>query len=196
MPKFFTEDGTEVEGFTKEEVDAINAEKERLATELADREDHLKKKTEELAGLRGQNKKLSEMTEEEKKRYSAVELELKKNQEELAGILETQKGQKRESMFDRLTGNDPKIKEKAKEHYGLISLPDDTDEAMLRRAQYAVNNARADLGLLTGETIGRTFSTTGDVPTFGTQGEKKFTETERGKAAEKEIFGDIIGDNK
>lgn len=185
------EDGETIEAYTKEELDAIATEKEKLASELADREEHLKRKTEELAGLRGQNKRLADMSEEEKKRYSATELELKAKQEEIDNWRKNEHEGKRNAILDKLTGGNEELLKKANEHYGMISISDDTPENMIRRAQYAVNNARTDLGLTSAESLGGSFGTTGDAPTFGTKDGKRFADTEKGKALDKELFGDI-----
>lgn len=195
MAKFLDENGNEVEGFTKEEVDAIAKERDEAIAKAAEADEHLKIKTGEFVLAQKKFKRTEELTAEEKQKMGAEALALQQRIQDQEDLRKKDLEDSRSAIFEALAGKDPKIKEKLVEKYGLIQLPEGSVAEVRLRASQAMNWALSELGIQERvQPIEDVINTALGVPprTKSSDETKNFAETEGGKKAEKELFGNIL----
>jgi Skp family chaperone for outer membrane proteins len=198
MPiKAFDENGEEIEVYSKDEVTPILTEKEKLAAEIAAKEEKIQEQGRNLTGLRQkyevETKRLADMSEEDKAKLSEAQISLMKRTEELEDAKRREHDSKRNRILEEMSQGDEKLRKEIDKHYGLINLPEETEEEIMQRARYARQNASLDLGLVSeGPGIGAGLGGGSRVPNAGI---KPAASTERQKAIDTALFGDILGNN-
>lgn len=199
MPfKHINDDGTEVEAYSKEELDAVSEKANALEKEKADLEVKFAEQNQNFYNLRNANKKLSEMTEEEKKKLSVVEQQLLQNQEEFANQRKKDLDASKEALFTSVAGNNPKMLEKLKEKYGLVQMPEGSVEEIKAKLSQVVPWAKAELGITETRPIETIILAPGQNPVITPMDEgKSFADTPEAKVAETALFGrEISSENK
>ena len=149
MPITQTIDGEEVTLYTPEEVEQLNSEKARLAQE----NERLAQENKEKAT---NFRRLNQMTEEEKERYSQAELENRKMIEQLMdeknALVEqlTQKekdeiNKARERAFDKIVGNNEELKNQLLQKYQMVNIEEKDSESVWQRAEAAALMAKIEI---------------------------------------------------
>lgn len=197
--KILDEDGNEEEVFTADEFKEasqkaadLTTEREKLANDIKERDAKIAEQAGQLTGQRGVIKKYSEMGESDKAKLSAVERQLLEKDELLENERKGARTLKRTSIFDKVVGSDDKLKEAAQRHYDLLgTLPESTDEDIARRAAYAVNNARMDLGISEGpNALNVALGAVGIAPTIKAKDEgKSYADSQQGQQLSSALFG-------
>ena len=122
----------EVEGKTKEQLDALTKERDDLA-----KKDH-------------NFRQLENLTEEQKKEKLAVEKQLKEKDDLLLAAKNEAKnfviGTYKDNQVDKLAGKDAKLKESIQAHLKNISGPEDTQDQINTKLRSAYVLATNDLG--------------------------------------------------
>jgi hypothetical protein len=195
--KIENDEGKEIEVFTAEEV----AAREKAAGEAVGKTEgeknaalqaELEKARRVLSEKTDNFKKLHEMTEEEKSKMSAAQIESAKRmeaaetrasalEEEIKKDKTTRSDKAREKALARYSGTDEKVKEKLVENYKLINLPEGDEDEINRKVEAAWNM----MGVGKPKVNPLNQSWQGDAPNKGSS--ENFAESERGKAALKNM---------
>lgn len=177
---------------------------ERLRAELAEKEAHLKKKSEQFHNLRNQKfRSFSEMTPEEKELYTPEQLEVFERQEILANELEQTKAQQRKQLDDyrtqqitKLSGGDKTV---AKQLESNLSRLAGYDSASTQSEidQY-IGDAWKLLGNATPNPLSQAISGGGGMAPNAqpTKKDDGFAETEEGKGLAQAMGLPINNDKK
>ena len=143
------ETGEEIDVYTQEDLDAIQAEKQALLDEAEKLRKVNIEKTENL-------KKLRDMSEEDKGRYTAEQIELIRRTEEQAEQLEALRSEsvdKEQREFERNkeaalkqyhNGNED-MKAKIEANWDLVNLPGTTLDVVAARAEHAARLAQIEM---------------------------------------------------
>lgn len=150
--KQINEDGEEVEieVFTQEEANAIAAQKaeeekarlqEDFEKQLAEKDEHLKKKTDEFVqakqGMKGKEEGLTEKEQLLEEKIA----EATRIAQEAVSQVELAKTQKNDSiknmLIESLVGGDEDLKKKLSEAYDLVSIPIEAEGDIQRRMSFA-----------------------------------------------------------
>jgi len=204
MPQSYINDvGETVEAYSAEEVAAINAEKAAAEAAAAEAKEHLAKKTDEFVrakqGLTGEIKKLADMSEEEKAKMSASEQELRGRLEQQEEVTKRERDAAKEAMFIAVAGSNADLLAKLKEKYALVTLPEGTTEEIRTRINSVAPWAFSELGIVERRPvpIEAAILGGGEAPRSREDGETRFADTEKGKAATEHFFGNVLPkDNK
>ena len=135
MPNYFDADGNEFElNVEPDKLVETFASLEEKNTAIAAKEEELKVAQEKLEKLENKDlnfKKLRDMSEAEKEKFTANELEHKSEVEKLQEEISGFKSSYHTNMFDKqikaLVGTDEKLKLKVEEEYKTIQMPSDTE---------------------------------------------------------------------
>lgn len=142
----------ELEKQIKEAEEAGAKQKEEYEKTIAEKDELIKQKTEDVVGARKKFKRLEEMSEEEKEAMTEKELELQERQEALdarqaaseKAMKETQQREvdaRRANAIKRIAGDDEELQAKIEANYGRITDASkaQTEEEIRSIAQDAYN---------------------------------------------------------
>ena len=195
----FDSEGVEHEVFTQEEVDTAHEELTQKVTDAetatTEAKDHLKEKTDEFIKAKQGHKRFSELSEEEKKQMTTDQLATMEQLDELKVNQETERTNSKEAFFVAAAQGDEKVLEKLKENYEIMNMPETTTAEIQARINRALPMTYNDLGITERKpvSLGSVIVGGGAAPATEGEGEKKkFSETDKGKAIDKEIFGAVL----
>jgi DNA repair ATPase RecN len=145
MPNYFDADGNEFElAVEPDKLVETFAGLEEKDKALAENAEALKKAEEELQKLQNKDlnfKKLRDMSDAEKEKFTAAELEHKAEIEKLQEQISGFKDSYHTNMFDKqiktLVGTDEKLKLKVEEEYKNIQMPGDTEAQVSEKLKRA-----------------------------------------------------------
>ena len=192
------DEGEEVEAYSQEEMDAKETEhKEALTvaeTKATDAEDHLKQKTDQFVQAKAGFKKLADLSDEEKGKLTEEQIAMRTQLEETQAVQETERKDAKEAMFKVAAQGNEEMLTKLKENYDLINMPEGSTTEIQDRINRVIGMTYNDLGIVEKKPISieSTFASGGAVPRVTPEEEKKFSETEKGKDMEKQIFGSVL----
>jgi hypothetical protein len=198
--KAFNEEGEELELFSQEELDAKIAEIEtKKNEEVEEAKKHLAEKTDEFVRAKNGFKQFSQLTEEEKQKMSAENQAVLQQIEELKVNQTNEREATKEAMFKAVSGGDEAVLAKIKEKYSMVNMPESTTEEINARINAVSGWAFNELGIIERKPmrIETTIMGSGSVPRSKDENDKRFSETEKGKQMEKNVFGNVLPtDNK
>ena len=198
--KAFNEEGEELELFSQEELDAKIAEIEtKKNEEVEEAKKHLAEKTDEFVRAKNGFKQFSQFTEEEKQKMSAENQAVLQQIEELKVNQTNEREATKEAMFKAVSGGDEAVLAKIKEKYSMVNMPESTTEEINARINAVSGWAFNELGIIERKPmrIETTIMGSGSVPRSKDENDKRFSETEKGKQMEKNVFGNVLPtDNK
>lgn len=192
MPKVIKneEEGTEEELYTPDEYKALQDEKDALATEKTALEERALK-AERVSAEKTENfKKLNEMTDEEKSKFTAAQLEDRKrieavearNAELESKLTDKEKGEIESAKtkgFNK-AGDNVELKTKLQANYDMLGLPEDTPANVELRMQKAWEITAATSG---SNPINDVWDGAAPQMKKDKDEKEKFIESDKGKAA-------------
>jgi chromosome segregation ATPase len=155
-PVYFDEDGNEVE--LDKSIDEIQKSYQEQTQQFEEfkktKEEEVKVINEKLSKLENKEfnfKALRDMTEEEKGKLSAMELQLKQQQEkhdeEIKNIKQTFIGNAKEEVLNKLAGQNEEVRKKVLEAYDSLNLKDESKADIEARMKAAYKLAvGSDIG--------------------------------------------------
>lgn len=199
MPvKFLNDDGVEQEAFTSEELTAERTRAETAEAAVKEAQDALKQKTDDLVkmkrGHEGEIKKLVDMSEEEKGKLTADQIQSMQRIEALEGSAKGDREAAKEAMFAAAAKGDVKVLEKLKEKYGMVTMPEGTVTEITARINSIIPWAYSEMGIVERQPmpLESVIVGGGDAPRQRKEGGTRFADTTQGKAIADEIFGSML----
>lgn len=193
MPfKYVNDEGAEVEAYTADEITAERNAKELAVKDANEARTALATKTNDIVSMRQGFKRLADMNEEEKAKLSEEQRVTMQRLETVEAARQRDLEEGKEALFDKLSGNDPKVKEKLKEKYSLVQMPEGSLSEISARLQSVSTWAFAELGMVNNRPIAPVLPGGGGAPVFQAPGSTRFAETPQAKKLESELFGDIV----
>lgn len=182
---------TQVETVTKER-DAAVGDVTKLGADLKKKDEIIDQKNKDIVGARKEYKKLSEMSQEEKDKLSAAELQLQERQEKLekdqadfqAQQLEATKKEtdsRRTGIFNKLVGSKPELVKKMEENWGKLDKGLTEKATTPEEIEKLAGDAFNMLGAIKPDAVRAAVSTGGNGEA-GNGAATDFSETAEGKA--------------
>lgn len=190
-------DGQQIEVLTPEEALALNNQLAEATTKLNEATETIKKKDQVINEKNTNFKKYKDMSEEEKSKYSAGELEAKRIAEEAterASALEKKINEDNEKRFNDskekairdLVGNDKELYDKVSKNWDLVNLTGTDDAVISQRAGLAFTIAT---GGKAPNPLNREMN--GDISGYQRRtSSSDFSETDKGKQG-MDMIGDV-----
>lgn len=187
------DDGNEIDVYTADELAA-----EKIARETA--EGRVTTLTDDLVKMKtshkGEIKKLADMSEEEKAKLTIEQQQNMARIEQLEGSRAADLAAAKERMLQAAAKGDPKTLEKLREKYAVVQMPDSNVEEIAARINSVATWAYAELGITNNEPVAPTLPGGGENPSFRSNDDKPFSESEGGKKLETDLFGAALATSK
>lgn len=193
--KHINDEGEEIEVYTADELNAERTARETLEKDLLSAKEALAQKTNDVVNMRHGYKKLEDMNEEEKAKLSEEQRQTIQRLETVEAARQKDLEEGKEALFDRLAGNDPKVKEKLKEKYALVQMPESSLSEIGARLQSVSSWAFAELGMVNNRPVSPVLPGNGGSPVFQSPDGKRFAETQKGEELGNALFGDALKSN-
>jgi hypothetical protein len=193
---YVNDEGVEVEAYTADEIAQERSAREAAIADAAEARQALKDKTQDVFNMRQGFKKLEEMSEEEKAKLTEEQRVTMQRLETVEAARQRDLQEGKEALFDRLSGNDPKVKEKLKEKYALVQMPETTLSEISARLQSVSTWAFAELGMVNNAPVAPVLPGNGGAPIFQNKDGKRFADTPQGDALGNALFGEALKANE
>lgn len=193
MPfKYVNDEGEEVEAYTADEITAERTARETAVADAQEARTALAAKTNDIVNMRQGFKKLADMNDEEKAKLSEEQRITMQRLETVEAARQRDLEEGKEALFNSLAGNDEKVKEKLKEKYALVQMPESSLEEIRARMNSVSTWAFAELGMVNNQPVAPVLPGGGGAPVFTPPGGKGFADTQQGAQLGQALFGDAL----
>lgn len=196
--KTLNDDGEEIEAYTKEEFDAVNAKIAEAEAAAEAARTALAQKTNDIVRMKDGFKKFEELTEQEKSAMSQREIENMQRIEQMEETTKRDREAAKDAMLVAASKNDPKVLEKIKEKYALVQMPEGTIDEIRARVNSVTPWAYSELGIVERQPMPIEAAILGGglPPRERNDSDKRYADTPEGKAKAKAIFGNALPETK